>query len=321
MFDATRSLLAADATPITPGAAGDIAAPTRVVVGIPTTGRPAILPETVRAIARQRRLPDLVILSVATEDDLGDLDTQALPFPVEVVTGPKGATLQRNRMMRRLGREDVLLLLDDDFLMAPDFVGNTLAVFRDNPDVVIATGTVLADGILGAGMDHATGARRLAELSAAPGTDALSPIYAGYGCNMAFRARAALDNDIRFDEALPLYSWLEDVDFSRRLARHGRVVKAGSMRGVHLGTKTGRTPGVFLGYSQIANPIYLMRKGTMNRRHAWEMILRNMASNLLRSPRPPAWCDYRGRLRGNLIAIRDVLRSRDAPDRITQLTP
>jgi hypothetical protein len=321
MFDATRSLLAADATPVVTGGAGEIAAPTRIVVGIPTTGRPAILPDTVRAIARQDRLPDLVILSVATEADLGDLDTAALPFPVEIVTGPKGATLQRNRIIHRLRNDDVLLLLDDDFLMAPDFVGNALAVFRDNPDVVIATGTVLADGILGAGMDHATGAERLAELSRAPACTGLSPIYAGYGCNMAFRARTALDHDIRFDEALPLYSWLEDVDFSRRLARHGRVVKAGTMRGVHLGTKTGRTPGVFLGYSQIANPAYLMRKGTMNRRHAWEMILRNMASNTLRSPRPPAWCDYRGRLRGNLIAVWDVLRGRDAPDRIMQLKP
>lgn len=123
--------------------------PTRVVIGIPTTGRPTILPDTVRAIARQSRLPDLLILSVAGPDDLGDLDIPKLPFLVEVITGPKGATLQRNRMMRILGREDVLLLLDDDFLMEPDYVANTLTVFRENPNVVIATGTVLADGIRG----------------------------------------------------------------------------------------------------------------------------------------------------------------------------
>lgn len=296
-------------------------APDRVIVGIPTTGRPGVLPDTVRAIAGQARLPDLLILSVASLGDLGDLAPENLPFPVEIIIGPKGATQQRNRMMQLLGPRDVLLLLDDDFLMEADYIAATLAVFRDNENVVLATGTVLADGILGPGYDHAEGARRLAELSGRPKHNRLTPIYAGYGCNMAFRARTVLDEGLRFDEALPLYSWLEDVDFSRRLACHGDVVKAGTMRGVHLGTKTGRTPGVFLGYSQIANPIYLMRKGTMNRRHACEMIFRNTASNLAHSLRPPVWADFRGRLRGNLIAVGDILRGRLTPDRITQLKP
>lgn len=295
--------------------------PTRLVIGIPTTGRPTILPDTVRAIARQSRLPDLVLLSVAAEADLGDLDRSTLPFPIEVLVGPKGATIQRNRMMHLLSREDVLLLLDDDFLMETDYVANTLAIFRQNPHVVIATGTVLADGIRGPGYDHARGESILAERAASPKAETLAPKYAGYGCNMAFRASVALDHALTFDEALPLYSWLEDVDFSRRLAVHGEVVKAGHMRGVHLGTKTGRTPGVFLGYSQIANPVYLRRKGTMARWHAYELMSRNMASNLMHAFRPPAWADYRGRLKGNLIAILDVLRGRDAPDRITQLKP
>jgi GT2 family glycosyltransferase len=295
--------------------------PTRVVIGIPTTGRPTILPDTVRAIARQSRLPDLLILSVAGPDDLGDLDIPKLPFPVEVITGPKGATLQRNRMMRILGREDVLLLLDDDFLMEPDYVANTLTVFRENPNVVIATGTVLADGIRGPGYDHREGARLLAEHAQAEKTETLSPKYAGYGCNMALRASVALDEAMLFDEALPLYSWLEDVDFSRRLAAHGDVVKAGHMRGVHLGTKTGRTPGIYFGYSQIANPFYLRRKGTMSRFHAYEMMSRNILSNLMHSLRPPAWADYRGRLKGNLVAIGDVIRGKDSPDRITRLKP
>ena len=305
------------------GGADDVSAqlPSRVVIGIPTTGRPSILPDTVRAIARQSRLPDLLLLSIAGHDDLGDLDIAALPFPVEVITGPKGATLQRNRMLRILSREDVLLLLDDDFLMERDYVANTLAVFRENPTVFIATGTVLADGIRGPGYDHREGERLLAEHGKSAKTDTLSPKYAGYGCNMALRASVALDEAMLFDEALPLYSWLEDVDFSRRLAMHGDVVKAGNMRGVHLGTKTGRTPGIFFGYSQIANPFYLRRKGTMSRFHAYEMMSRNVLSNLLHSIRPPEWADYRGRLRGNLVAVADVLRGRDSPDRIKQLKP
>ena len=293
----------------------------RMVVAIPSTGRPGILPDTVRAIAGQDRLPDLVLLSVAAAADIGDLAPETLPFPVELVIGPKGATVQRNRVIDLLKPDDILLLLDDDFLMAPDYLRRTLEVFERNRDVVLATGTVLADGICGPGYDHAEGARRLAELSAAPAEERLSRAYAGYGCNMALRAAPLLEHRLRFDEALPLYSWLEDVDFSRRLAPHGRLVKAGTMRGVHLGTKTGRTPGVFLGYSQIANPLYLLRKGSISQKHALEMMLRNSASNLLRAIRPPAWADYRGRLKGNVLAVIDALRGRDSPDRILELKP
>jgi hypothetical protein len=291
----------------------------RIVVAIPSTGRPGILPDTVRAISLQDRLPDRVVLSVAAREDIGDLDCESLPFQVQCVFGPKGATRQRNRVIDLLLPGDILLLLDDDFLMAPDYLRRTLDVFAQNPDVVLATGTVLLDGILGPGYDHAEGARRLNELSARPAEETLHEAYAGYGCNMALRVSALHAHGLRFDEALPLYSWLEDVDFSRRLAPFGRLVRAGTMRGVHLGTKRGRTPGKLLGYSQIANPIYLLRKGSITRRHARELIVRSLGSNLLRTLRPRPWVDYRGRLWGNLIAAADVLRGRDSPDRILDL--
>ena len=42
----------------------------RMIVAIPTTGRPNIVVETVRAIAAQDLLPDLVILSIAAPEDV-----------------------------------------------------------------------------------------------------------------------------------------------------------------------------------------------------------------------------------------------------------
>ena len=44
-------------------------------------------------------------------------------------------------------------------------------------------------------------------------------------------------------------------------ADNGKVVKIDAAFGVHLGTKLGRNSGLRLGYSQIANPLYLARKG------------------------------------------------------------
>jgi len=288
----------------------------RLVVAIPSTGRAPILPDTVREIARQERLPDLLILSLVAPQDIGDLDPDALPFPVSVVYGPKGATGQRNRVFEECNPDDVVLMLDDDFLMAPDYLQKTLEVFQDDPEVVLATGTVLADGIVGPGYNHEQGSALLAERNTPDLPDTITTAFSGYGCNFAFRVSVVAAYELWFDEDLPLYSWLEDVDFSRRLARYGKLVKSGAMRGVHLGTKTGRTPGVKLGYSQIANPVYLLRKGSMTPRHVFEMTARNTLSNIMHSFQSRPYADFRGRLKGNLMAVIDLLRGRISPDRI-----
>ena len=91
------------------------------------------------------------------------------------------------------------------------------------------------------------------------------------------RARTALRRN------LPLYAWFEDV-FSIRAERHGRIV-AGALV-VHLGTKTG-LPGRKLGYAQIANLVYLVRKGVL-RDIPLRYMSRHVASNVVNSlfPQP-----------------------------------
>ena len=84
---------------------------------------------------------------------------------------------------------------------------------------------------------------------------------ANMGCNMAFRYSAL--RNIHFDERLPLYAWLEDADFRGQAERYGHVIRAEALSGVHLGHKQGRGRGVTLGYSQIANALYLATKGTV----------------------------------------------------------
>jgi hypothetical protein len=91
------------------------------------------------------------------------------------------------------------------------------------------------------------------------------------------------------------------------------------LSGVHLGVKSGRTSGLRFGYSQIANPIYLMRKGTMSLSFGGKSILKNLAANLFRSVRPEAYVDRVGRLKGNLFALGDLVRGKLHPGRITEL--
>jgi hypothetical protein len=73
------------------------------------------------------------------------------------------------------------------------------------------------------------------------------------------------------------------------------------------------------GYSQIANPLYIFGKGSVSPRFVARQILRNVARNVTRSVRPEPWVDRRGRLLGNVLAIKDLLRGTLAPENILNL--
>lgn len=290
----------------------------RILVSIPTTGRGAILAPVVRHLANQTRLPDVVILSGAIHEDFGDLQAEDLPFKVEYVLGPRGLCRQRNRVLDVLNRDDIVLFLDDDYILAPDFLAQLEAIFAANPDVAMATGDVIADGILGPGLSFEEGNTALEKGLNTPAREEFVDTRNAYGCNMAVRMATVFDHDLRFDEKLPLYAWFEDVDFSLRAARYGRVVKCGVLRGVHLGTKTGRTPGKKLGYSQITNLTYLRKKGVLPFGVVLKYTTRNFASNVFHTFFPLEWADHRGRAQGNLLAIGDLLLGRSDPERIIQ---
>lgn len=292
------------------------AASLNIVIAIATTRRPQIVAGMLGFITRQTLPPHRVIVAIA---EPSDIDPDNLPIPAEIILADRGCCRQRNAVLELVDRDDLVIFIDDDFLIAPDFCERVHALFAERPSVVMATGHVLADGINGPGYDFATAEGHLARARPVA-RPKVQPIYNCYGCNMVIRASTALDHGLRFDERLPLYGWLEDLDFSRRMAAHGEIVISDSLQGVHMGTKTWRTPGVKLGYSQIANPAYLVAKGTMSLPRALRIMLRNLAMNLLRAPRPEPWVDRRGRLRGNLLAMRDVLTGKLEPERAESAT-
>ncbi len=290
----------------------------KIAIGIATAGRREVMSETLGFLARQTRQPDALLICPARPEDLDAASVEGLRCPVQVVAGPIGSSAQRNAIIEA-SDADVIVFFDDDFLPAEDFLRETERLFTEHPEVVVATGQVLADGIGGAGLSHAEGLQVLAQSRPEPASPWLSPTYNGYGCNMAVRMAPVRQHRIRFDERLPLYGWLEDVDFSRQLAAHGDIVKCNRLEGVHLGTKrSGRSPGKRLGYSQVANRIYIMRKGHMTPRQAFEGNFRNILANLVKSLRPEPWVDRRGRLAGNFLAVWDWLRGQVDPERILQ---
>jgi hypothetical protein len=86
--------------------------------------------------------------------------------------------------------------------------------------------------------------------------------------------------------------------------------------GVHQGVKGARLPGVRLGYSQVANAIYLVRKGTLKPREAVSLIGKNVLMNHAKMAFPEPWIDRLGRCKGNWLALFDVLRGRDHPKNV-----
>jgi GT2 family glycosyltransferase len=285
-----------------------------ITVGIATVGRPDLLQIVLQELSRQSRPADGIIVCTPTPEDVGNCaDTR-----VELVIGPRGLTRQRNAILARAGAADAVVFFDDDFLPAPSYLGAIERVLAEHPDVVMVTGKVIADGIIGPGLSVEEARHRLA---VTPPTQAaeLLPVPNGYGCNMAVRMSAVAAAGIRFDERLPLYGWLEDVDFSAQIGRYGRTVRALAATGVHLGVKRGRQSGIRLGYSQIANPIYLLRKGTCPWPRALRQMSKNITANCVRSLQPEPYVDRRGRVIGNIKALRDLLAGRLAPERIMEL--
>ena len=211
-----------------------------------------------------------------------------------------------------------MLFLDDDFLMAPRYVETTLAAFAAHPDLVVTTGWLIADDSSGPGLTAEAG-RALIAADPPDAPDTMARVEYAYGCNMAVRMQTARANGERFDERLPLYAWSEDMDFNYRMAHHGWTAKLHAARGVHLATKTGRTPGRRLGYSQVANPIYLFRKGSYSFSRAARSVGRNLAANVAKSVQPEPYVDRRGRLLGNMLGFLDLARGRLAPERILEL--
>jgi GT2 family glycosyltransferase len=288
-----------------------------IVVGIATHGRPAILAETLAFLAQQRRQPDRVLVAYAEAGDVGDCP-QRFPHVAFVMT-ELGLTRQRNVIVDLAQHCDYLQFFDDDFYPDPNYLQVVENYLASHPGTVATTGLVLADDIKGPGLTVAQAKSIIGAHDLSQVEQHASPTFLAYGCNMGLRMQTIREHQLRFDETLPLYGWYEDWDFTARIGRFGAVMHISNACGVHLSTKTGRITGVRMGYAQVANPIYLARKGTFLWSTVFRFIVGPFFKNLVRSIAPEAHIDRLGRFCGNLAAFRDLATGRLSPTQITNL--
>jgi glycosyltransferase involved in cell wall biosynthesis len=288
-----------------------------LVLGIATRGRPLILTETVAFLANQTRPPDSILVAYAEPSDIGDAPNQ---FPhVRFIQAPLGLTRQRNAILSRVLDRDLLLFIDDDFYLDPHYLAITEQIFINHPEVVASTGRVLADDVKGPGLTTAQAKAIVASHTGAQEEQRITPTFLAYGCNMGLRLETIREHELRFDETLPLYGWYEDWDFSGQLSSFGIIAHVSNACGVHLSIKVARLTGVRMGYAQVANPIYLARKGTFLWSNAFRFIVGPCLKNFVRSFAPEVHVDRLGRFRGNLTAFRDLLTGTLSPEQITDL--
>jgi GT2 family glycosyltransferase len=277
---------------------------------IASTRRPQALRDTLGSLAEQSRPPDRVILSLVRLEDFDGFWPKGLKGVV--IAEAAGLTAQRNAGFRNLlpGTE-IVLFLDDDVTLAPDCLANGEQVFSEKNDLMVLSGMFLRDG----GVSHLEARELLAR------TPRPAPVFRNsancYGC-LFFVRRTLLERE-RFDERLSGYSFLEDVDFARRGLRHGQVGFYSGVIYVHLRIGSGRVNDRQFGYTQMVNPFYLYRKGSLRFGELGQCWFSGLAANSIYSVlgrfcgRIPD--NYRRRLSGNLNGVWEVLLGKAAPER------
>lgn len=292
----------------------------RTAIIVVTRGRSNIVNGLVAQLGEQSTPPDHIFVVATTLDDVLGLDRNQSNLTVHV--GRSGSALQRNDGLALAGSQfSYIVFFDDDFVPSRFWIERMIDLFEWRPDIAGLTGTLLADGAStgGLGPDEAQTMVRQRDADSALGLVMNERVGHGsnVGCNMAFRY--SMIRSLAFDEHLPAYAWLEDADFRGQVVRHGRVFQTDALWGVHLGHQQGRSRGLPLGYSQIANAVYLAKKGTVPTSYLAHLATRNLLSNAVRSLRPEPFVDRRGRLLGNIIALGDLIRGRIDPERILAL--
>jgi glycosyltransferase involved in cell wall biosynthesis len=271
-----------------------------------------ILGETLSRLENQIKRPVQTLVVVPTKEDLPEV----IPDFVEVVFSKKGSCVQRNVGIEHSQEDsDILLFIDDDTFLHPTYIAFIEHMFSENQEVAGVTGHLLRNGDVS--IEEAD--RLLSDCDAAYET-LLTP-GGFYGCN--FAVRKSMLSNLRFDERLVLYGWLEDADFSMQFRQTGRICFAQALKAVHLMYPSGgRTNHVRFGFSQIMNPYYLSNKN--KKLFPFSEVIKNhwakaFPANLIKGMGGSARKWRRDRLRGNLIAFRFILMGKMNPEYATEL--
>ncbi len=304
----------------------------KAFVVVATKGRPKETYTLLNYLEAQTFPIEKIVIVGSEASDVDGLETHPLAAQqkVTIKISEAGSCVQRNVGLDEVSvltnnivaKDWFAVIFDDDFRPSANWIENSASLFTAEENAVGVGGKVLADGaVKGAPLTESDAIYYLNYRVPAephPWSGNLNRVTRGlYGCNMAIRGTFARTE--RFDENLPLYGWQEDVDYTIRAMSYGQLYYVASCEGVHMGVTGGRTSGVRFGYSQIANPIYLVRKGTMSKRYACKLMFKNFSSNVFYTIMFKRRKGCLERLIGNFKAIFDLTLNQCNPANITKI--
>jgi GT2 family glycosyltransferase len=216
-----------------------------------TRNRREDLEEALSSLRQQSRQPELVTIvdsSDASESQelIGRIQGE-VGFQLRYCRSLPGLPLQRNVGIR-MSRGDVLHFIDDDVILDPGYLAALAKSFEDSDDALTGAGGLIVNqeprsprwwwrlALLDSkrqGVVLPSGVNIMVS-SASSGFDVewLS------GCSMSYR-RSTFDT-VKFDESLAGYALMEDVDFSLRASKLGRLALVPSALLVHKVSQVGR---------------------------------------------------------------------------------
>ena len=275
----------ADLDPSALRARASVAGQHGLTVVLCTYRRPASVRRFLASLAAQRDAPAaLVVVDASADADTEHAvreGTAALAWRVLYlrVEGPlRGLTRQRNLALEWVAT-DAVVFFDDDVVLDPGCLAAMEAAYRAPGPPVAGVGAVVRDAEAVRG--------RLWQLRRALGiVDSLAPgryIRSGFstpwaflpptdrvvegdwlpGCCMLWRTELA--RELGFHAGLDGYAQGEDLEFSLRARRRGRLLMAGAARVLHLHEPAGRPNAFRLGYMAIHNRYQIHRRGLPDR--------------------------------------------------------
>jgi GT2 family glycosyltransferase len=237
----------------------------------------------------------------------------------------RGLTRQRNFALDRV-HTDLVAFFDDDVILAPDCLNEMERAHRADASVVGVgsfAGPEIADpkalwrlrrGLqivpsLQAGKYHRSGMSTPWEFDPRREQAVEGDWLPGWG--MMWQTAPA--RVVRFNDGFAGYAQGEDLDFSLRMARYGKLIMARGAELRHLPDTAGRPDAGRLGYMEIYNRYQIHRRSRGNRTgldvawfiYAWGLDTLMLCRHLIRPARAVVALQQIG---GRLRAVRDLVK-------------
>ncbi|HXH25934.1 MAG TPA: methyltransferase domain-containing protein [Vicinamibacterales bacterium] len=317
----------------TPGPAPTAGLLPGISIVLCTYRRPSSVARFLDSVAGQTRRPDELLVVDASPDAETERVVAAGGAGCRVeywrVSGPlRGLTRQRNFGLRHVSRE-LVAFFDDDVVLEPRCLEELERAHRSSEEIVgvgcfaetFTPPTLLWKVRRALGMvphlrpgSYTPGGISIPWRFLAP-TDRLVDGDWLPGCAMMVKTRAACR--VLFDETLVGYAQGEDLDFSLRLRRFGRLAMAGAARCRHLHEPAGRPDALRLGQMEIWNRhriwrrVYCTPSPLVRWRfaYAWSLDTVLLARDIIRRGRAR---EAIFRIAGRLLGASRILSSRAA---------